>query len=111
MATDDTTKDTALPENYEGVVNLITRRDYPTLSNRFQQTSWRWNRSTPSPPNARRIPRASSGSPSSSAIRASSSCRRCSRRTVGHGNLGFLRDLVVRDIATLHRLLERVSEE
>jgi hypothetical protein len=42
MATDDTTKDTALPENYEGVVNLITRRDYPTLSNRFQQT-WRWN--------------------------------------------------------------------
>jgi len=39
------------------------------------------------------------------------SCRRCSRRTVGHGNLGFLRDLVVRDIATLHRLLERVSEE
>jgi DNA-binding MurR/RpiR family transcriptional regulator len=36
MATDDTTKDTALPENYEGVVNLITR-EYPSLSNRFQQ--------------------------------------------------------------------------
>jgi DNA-binding MurR/RpiR family transcriptional regulator len=32
-------------------------------------------------------------------------------RTVGHGNLGFLRDLVVQDIATLHRLLEGVSEE
>jgi DNA-binding MurR/RpiR family transcriptional regulator len=32
-------------------------------------------------------------------------------RTVSHGNLGFLRDLVVRDIATLHGLLERVSAE
>ena len=31
-------------------------------------------------------------------------------RNVSHGNLGFLKDLVVRDIASLHGLLESISE-
>jgi DNA-binding MurR/RpiR family transcriptional regulator len=141
MARDDTAKDTTLPQNYEGVVNLITK-EYPNLSNRFQQIArfFLQNPNVVALESINAIAAQCEAHPSSlvrfaqqlgysgfkqlqavfqtrlataapgfreriSALEADLS------RTADHGNLGFLRDLVVRDIATLQGLLESVSEE
>lgn len=134
-------KDTLLPQNYEGVVNLITK-EYPNLSNRFQQIArfFLQNPNVVALESINAIAAQCEAHPSSLvrfaqqlgysgfkqlqsvfqtrlATAAPGFRERISAleddlsRTAGHGNLGFLRDLVVRDIATLQGLLESVSEE
>ena len=132
---------TAVPQNYEGVVNLITR-EYPKLSPGYQQIARFFTQN----PNAIALESinalaAKCGVHPSSLVRFSQNLgytgfkqlqqvfqtrlataapgfhERISAlegelsRNVSHGNLGFLKDLVVRDMAALQGLLESVTEE
>lgn len=131
----------ALPRNYEGIVNLITR-EYPNLSGRFQQIARFFTHN----PNAVALESinalaAKCGVHPSALVRFAqhfgysgfkqmqsvfqtrlATAAPGFRERIGalevdlarnpsHGNLGFLRDLVVRDIATLQGLLEGVTED
>jgi len=132
---------TAVPQNYEGIVNLITR-EYPKLSPGYQQIARFFTQN----PNAIALESinalaAKCGVHPSSLVRFSQNLgytgfkqlqqvfqtrlataapgfhERISAleselsRNVSHGNLGLLKDLVVRDMAALQGLLESVTEE
>ena len=131
----------AIPQNYEGIVNLITR-EYPNLSAGFQQIA-RFLTQNPNVVALESINAVASkcGAHPSSLVRFAQSFgysgfkqlqavfqtrlataapgfrERISAleselsRNEDHGNLGHLRALVVRDIAALQDLLEGVSEE
>lgn len=134
-------KGTAVPENYEGVVNLITAA-YPNLSKRFQQVArfFLQNPNVVALESINAIAAKCEAHPSSlvrfaqqlgysgfKQLQAVFQTRLATaapgfRERIGaleadlsrnpdQGNLTFLRDLVVRDIATLQDLLARVSEE
>lgn len=130
-----------VPQNYEGIVNLITR-EYPNLSAGFQQIA-RFLTQNPNVVALESINAVASqcGAHASSLVRFAQSFgysgfkqlqavfqtrlataapgfrERISAleselsRNEDHGNLGHLRALVVRDIAALQDLLEGVSEE
>lgn len=130
----------ALPQHYEGVVNIITS-EYPKLSGRFQQVA-RYFTQNPNVVALESINAiaAKCGAHPSSLVRfaqhfgysgfkqmqavfqtrlataAPGFRERISAlegelsRNVDHGNLGHLKSLVVRDIAALQNLLEGVSE-
>ncbi len=141
MAMDGTSEMPALPLNYEGIVNLITR-EYPGLSGRSQQIA----RFLTQNPNAVALESINAvavgcGVHPSALVRFAqhfgysgfkqmqsvfqtrlATAAPGFRERIGaieidlsrnpnHGNLGFLRDLVVRDIATLQGLLDSVTEE
>lgn len=129
------------PQNYEGIVNLITR-NYAALSPGYQQIARFFTQN----PNVIALESINAiavkcGVHPSSLVRFGQSLgytgfkqlqgvfqtrlataapgfrERISAleselsRNVSHGNKGFLQDLVVRDIAALHGLLESVSED
>ncbi len=131
----------AVPRNYEGIVNLITR-NYAELSPGYQQIARFFTQN----PNVIALESINAiagkcGVHPSSLVRFGQSLgysgfkqlqgvfqtrlataapgfrERISAleselsRNVSHGNKGFLQDLVVRDIAALHGLLETVNEE
>ena len=137
---DGTDEAPALPLNYEGVVNLITR-EYPGLSGRSQQIA-RFFTQNPNAVALESINAVAAGCgvhPSAlvrfaqhfgySGFKQMQSVFQTRLATAapgfrerigaietdlsrpGHGNLGFLRDLVVRDIATLQGLLDGVTED
>ena len=138
---DGTNEAPALPLNYEGIVNLITR-EYPSLPGRSQQIA-RFLTQNPNSVALESINAVAAGCgvhPSAlvrfaqhfgysgfKQMQAVFQTRLATaapgfRERIGaievdlsrnpsHGNLGFLRDLVVRDIATLQGLLESVTEE
>ena len=130
-----------VPQNYEGIVNLITR-NYAALSPGYQQIARFFTQN----PNVIALESINAiavkcGVHPSSLVRFGQSLgytgfkqlqgvfqtrlataapgfrERISAleselsRNVSHGNKGFLQDLVVRDIAALHGLLELVSED
>lgn len=131
----------SVPQNYEGVVNLIAR-EYPRLSQGYQQIARFFTQN----PNAIAL-ESINGIASNCGVHPSSLVRfsqhlgytgfkqlqavfqtrlataapgfreRISAleeelsRNVSHGNLGFLKGLVVRDIAALQGLMESISEE
>ena len=130
-----------VPQNYEGIVNLITR-DYPKLSLGYQQIARFFTQN----PNVIALESINSiagkcGVHPSSLVRFAQNLgytgfkqlqgvfqtrlataapgfrERISAlesellRNESHGNRGFLKDLVVRDIAAMQGLLETVSEE
>ena len=130
-----------VPQNYEGIVNLITR-DYPKLSLGYQQIARFFTQN----PNVIALESINSiagkcGMHPSSLVRFAQNLgytgfkqlqgvfqtrlataapgfrERISAlesellRNESHGNRGFLKDLVVRDIAAMQGLLETVSEE
>ena len=130
-----------VPQNYEGIVNLITR-NYAALSPGYQQIARFFTQN----PNVIALESINAiagkcGVHPSSLVRFGQSLgytgfkqlqgvfqtrlataapgfrERISAleselsRNVSHGNKGFLQDLVVRDIAALHGLLESVSED
>ncbi|ACB96402.1 MurR/RpiR family transcriptional regulator [Beijerinckia indica] len=132
---------TAVPKNYEGIVNLITK-NYTNLSSRFQQIARFFTHN----PNVIALESINSiaekcGVHPSSLVRFAQSFgysgfkelqavfqtrlvttapgfrERISAleselsRNESSGNLGFLRDLVVRDIAALQGLLDGIAEE
>lgn len=130
-----------VPQNYEGIVNLITR-EYPRLSPGYQQIARFFTQN----PNAIALESINAlavkcGVHPSSLVRFSQALgysgfkqlqavfqtrlataapgfrERISAleselsRNVSHGNMGFLKDLVVRDMAALQGLMESVTEE
>ncbi len=130
-----------VPQNYEGIVNLITR-NYAALSPGYQQIARYFTQN----PNVIALESINAiagkcGVHPSSLVRFGQSLgytgfkqlqgvfqtrlataapgfrERISAleaelsRNVNHGNMGFLQDLVVRDIAALHQLLESVNED
>ena len=130
-----------VPQNYEGIVNLITR-EYPKLSPGYQQIArfFTQNPNVIALESINAIAIKCDVHPSSLvrfaqnigysgfkqlqgvfqtrlATAAPGFRERISAleselsRNVSHGNKGFLKDLVVRDIAALQGLLETVSEE
>jgi DNA-binding MurR/RpiR family transcriptional regulator len=131
----------AVPQNYEGVVNLITR-EYPKLSPGYQQIARFFTQN----PNIIALESinalaAKCGVHPSSLVRFSQTLGYSGfkqlqavfqtrlataapgfrerigaldaelSRNVSHGNMGFLKDLVVRDMAALQGLLDSVTEE
>ena len=131
----------AVPQNYEGIVNLITR-DYPSLSPGYQQIArfFTQNPNTIALESINAIAEKCGVHPSSLvrfaqnlgysgfkqlqgvfqtrlATAAPGFRERISAldaelsRKEANGNKGFLKDLVVRDIASLQGLLEGVTEE
>jgi DNA-binding MurR/RpiR family transcriptional regulator len=132
---------TTIPQNYEGIVNLITR-EYPKLSPGYQQIArfFTQNPNVIALESINAIAAKCDVHPSSLvrfaqnigysgfkqlqgvfqtrlATAAPGFRERISAleselsRNVSHGNKGFLKDLVVRDIAALQGLLETVSED
>lgn len=130
-----------VPQNYEGIVNLITR-EYPKLSPGYQQIArfFTQNPNVIALESINAIAAKCDVHPSSLvrfaqnigysgfkqlqgvfqtrlATAAPGFRERISAleselsRNVSHGNKGFLKDLVVRDIAALQGLLETVSED
>ena len=139
MAKNDS-KGSKVPQNYEGIVNLITS-EYPDLSPGYQQIARYFTQN----PNVIALESinaiaAKCGVHPSSLVRFSQSIGYTGfkdlqsvfqtrlataapgfrerigaletelSRNVSHGNLGFLKDLVVRDMASLQGLLESISE-
>ncbi len=138
---EDQTAAAAVPQNYEGIVNLITR-DYPALSPGYQQIArfFTQNPNTIALESINAIAEKCGVHPSSLvrfaqnlgysgfkqlqgvfqtrlATAAPGFRERISAldaelsRKEANGNKGFLKDLVVRDIASLQGLLEGVTEE
>ena len=133
--------DASIPQNYEGIVNLITR-EYPALSPGYQQIArfFTQNPNVIALVSINAIAEKSGVHPSSLvrfaqnlgysgfkqlqgvfqtrlATAAPGFRERISAleselsRNESHGNKGFLKDLVVRDMAALQGLMESVTEE
>lgn len=133
--------DASIPQNYEGIVNLITR-EYPALSPGYQQIArfFTQNPNVIALESINAIAEKSGVHPSSLvrfaqnlgysgfkqlqgvfqtrlATAAPGFRERISAleselsRNESHGNMGFLKDLVVRDMAALQGLMESVTEE
>jgi DNA-binding MurR/RpiR family transcriptional regulator len=141
MAKPQTPPDASVPQNYEGIVNLITR-DYPKLSPGYQQIArfFTQNPNVIALESINGIAEKCDVHPSSLvrfaqnlgysgfkqlqgvfqtrlATAAPGFRERISAleselsRNESHGNKGLLKDLVVRDIAALHGLMESVTED
>jgi len=133
--------DASIPQNYEGIVNLITR-EYPALSPGYQQIArfFTQNPNVIALESINAIAEKSGVHPSSLVRFAQnlgysgfkqlqgvfqtrlataapgfreriSALESALSRNESHGNKGFLKDLVVRDMAALQGLMESVTEE